>query len=147
MKRGKDVPAGGAALLMSALWTTVALAACAGSRPVPPAAAAPAQATHPEVDTGLATCAECHAQATPAVEAQWQASRHGISLVSCVVCHGSTGADFRGRPAPVGCAGCHPEEAAAATSGGAPARCFECHPPHALAAKGTSPHPAQDHRS
>lgn len=141
MRRGGSVLAVGAAL--AALLGAGAIAACAGAKAAPGGGAA----AHPEVDTGLDTCAECHAQVTPEVTAQWQASRHGLALVKCVVCHGSTGADFRARPGSAGCAGCHPAEAAAASRAGAPARCFDCHAPHALAAKGTSPHPAPVPRS
>lgn len=136
----------GAALVTVALSAAVALGACAGPRPAPRGAAA-AQATHPEVDSGLATCAECHAQVTPEVAAQWRGGRHGVTLVKCFVCHGSTGADFRPRPEPAGCASCHPAQAAPVAKGGTQARCFDCHAPHALAAKGTSPHPARPPRS
>ena len=132
----------GAALVTAALGAAVALGACAGAKPAQRGAAPQVQAVHPEVETGLVTCAECHAQATPEVAAQWQASRHGLALVKCFVCHGSTGADFRARPQAAGCAGCHTAQAATVSKDGAPARCFDCHAPHALTAKGTSPHPA-----
>ena len=147
MRRGAKVPGVGAALVTAALFSAVVLGACAGSRPAQRGAAAPVQGAHPEVDASVLTCAECHVQATPEVAGQWQASRHGLALVKCFVCHGSTGADFRARPEPEGCAGCHPVQAGSGMKGGAPTRCFECHPPHALAAKGTSPHPPQATRS
>ncbi len=148
MRRGENGRGVGRALVAATLGAAaVALAACAGARVSQRPVAAAAGAPHPEVDADLQTCAGCHAQATPEVAAQWQASRHGLALVRCFVCHGSTGADFRARPEPVACAACHPAQGAPADAGGAPARCFDCHPPHALAAKGTSPHPAHDRRS
>jgi hypothetical protein len=71
----------------------------------------------------------------------WKDSRHGRSLVGCVVCHGSTGADFRVRPASDGCGGCHASQVASLQ--GAPRDCFGCHPAHALrASQQTSPHGA-----
>ena len=101
-------------LVAGALWTAVALTACAGSKPAQRGAAAP-QASHPEVDTGLETCAGCH---------------------------GSTGQDFRARPESAGCRGCHPVQVSSVTRDGRTQGCFQCHPPHALRAQGkTSPHP------
>lgn len=130
-------------VLVAALWTAVALTACAGSKPAQRGAAAP-QASHPEVDTGLETCAGCHAQATPAVAAQWREGRHGMALVACFVCHGSTGQDFRARPEPAGCRGCHPVQVSSVTRDGRTQGCFQCHPPHALRAQGKSPSPHPD---
>jgi hypothetical protein len=125
----------GALLAVSA---AAAIAGCAGPKASQQAAAAgPA---HPEVDTGLDTCFSCHQTATPKVAAQWRDGRHGMSLVECVVCHGSTGADFKARPQPTGCRGCHPVQAASVTRDGATPSCFGCHPAHALRAQGTSPH-------
>jgi predicted CXXCH cytochrome family protein len=72
------------------------------------------------------------------VAAAWEASRHGVALVKCLVCHGSTGKDFVRRPSPERCRGCH---GAAVDSAAALARkgldCFACHEPHSLSA---SPH-------
>lgn len=117
-------------------------AACAAPRTSQRADAA-GRTTHPEVDTGLDTCSSCHGQVTPQVAAQWKDSRHGLALVECFVCHGSTGADFRARPEAVGCRGCHPTEVASVTRDGASQSCFGCHPAHALHASGkTSPHGA-----
>ncbi len=118
------------------------LGACAGSRASQgQAGAAAAGAAHPQVDTGLDTCAGCHAQVTPGIEAAWRDGRHGMALVECVVCHGSTGSDFRARPQPTGCGGCHAAEVASVTRAGATPGCFGCHPAHALHAHGrTSPH-------
>jgi hypothetical protein len=53
--------------------------------------------------------------------------------VTCVVCHGSTGKDFRAKPASTGCGGCHAAQAAS-VSRRAVADCFACHAPHTLSA-------------
>ena len=80
---------------------------------------------------------------TPEIVAQWSRGRHGLALVECFVCHGSTGADFRPRPETAGCRACHPREVTSVTRGDTTKRCFECHTAHALRAEGkTSPHGA-----
>ena len=111
---------------------------CAGGRGSPGHAGArePA-AAHTAVDPST-ECATCHAEATPAVVADWNAGPHGMALVKCFVCHGSTGADFAARPASTRCAGCHADKAAVAASTNT--SCFSCHAPHTLAARGASPH-------
>lgn len=129
----------GATLTTLLLAGVVVVLACAGSKASQRPGAA--GATHPTVDTGLDTCFSCHAQATPKVAAQWRDGRHGMSLVECVVCHGSTGTDFKARPEPTSCRGCHASEVASVTREGRPQSCFECHPAHALHAQGNaSPH-------
>jgi hypothetical protein len=85
-------------------------------------------------------CAGCHEQATPAAWKAWADGPHGIALVKCQVCHGSTGKDFVLRPAPERCRGCHAAELGTV----APllkkgVGCFACHSPHTLAAR---PHAA-----
>jgi hypothetical protein len=94
---------------------------------------------HPDVG-GDQDCAGCHEQATPAAWRAWEAGPHGLSLVKCQVCHGSTGKDFTMRPAPERCRGCHGAEldsiAPLIQKG---VGCFACHAPHTLAA---SPHRA-----
>jgi hypothetical protein len=66
-----------------------------------------------------------------------------MALVECVACHGSTGADFKARPATNTCLGCHAVQAEAipASASG----CFSCHPAHALhpASGLQKPHPAK----
>lgn len=114
------------------------------------AAAAPARPGrgHPDVGPNPAAdaCETCHRDATPEVFREWEGGQHGLLLVRCVACHGSTGKDFAKAPAAQRCQGCHPAEAAAvlpAKAGAtkAPARCFECHAPHGLAAAGKpNPH-------
>jgi hypothetical protein len=96
---------------------------------------------HPDVSTRNAAdaCETCHSRATPGVVAEWEGGRHGLLLVKCFACHGSTGADFARRPPAARCEGCHPAELASLASA-TPARarassrpdCFACHPPHAL---------------
>ena len=132
-----------AATLAVALGAAV-LAGCAGAGRArqEPAASQATGAAHLQVDTGLDTCAGCHAEVTPRLAAQWRDSRHGVDLVECFVCHGSTGSDFRARPQASGCRGCHPAEVSSVTRDGATRSCFECHPPHALRAQGPSPHGA-----
>ncbi|HTP26566.1 MAG TPA: hypothetical protein VMK12_13055 [Anaeromyxobacteraceae bacterium] len=97
---------------------------------------------HPDVEGSAETCASCHAEVTPAVAKAWTEGPHGLALVKCFVCHGSTGPDFRRHPDLASCAGCHAGEVRSTTL--APGRiqdCFACHPPHALLpAKGKWPH-------
>src|SRR5512138_2539995 len=95
----------GGSILFAALVSALVMAACSG--PGASTRSAAAGGSHPAVDTGLDTCAECHTKVTPKVAAAWNDGRHGLSLVECVVCHGSTGADFRARPTTTACAGCH----------------------------------------
>jgi hypothetical protein len=84
-------------------------------------------------------CEACHARETPEVVKQWEAGPHGLVLVKCFVCHGSTGKDFRARGTAASCDGCHPAEAArvvpakAARRHPLATRCFSCHDPHSLA--------------
>jgi hypothetical protein len=116
-------------------------------------AAAPAAARerHPPVSAADAAeaCEACHEKTTPAVVREWAAGRHGLLLVKCFVCHGSTGKDFALRAGADRCAGCHPAEVASAAAilpakagGGASAKgCFSCHSPHSLAAAGDRPAP------
>jgi hypothetical protein len=134
---------GGTALAISLVSSLLVTASCSG----PGASTRPAADTggaHRQVDTGLDTCAGCHAQATPKVVTAWSDGRHGLTLVECVVCHGSTGADFKARPATGACSGCHAVQTAALAAQPGSA-CFSCHPAHALhAASGQQmPHPAK----
>ena len=108
-----------------------------------PAAAHPDVGENPSPDA----CESCHLDATPEVESAWEEGRHGLLLVRCVVCHGSTGKDFVRTPAPGRCAGCHAAEVASlapakgAKRKGPPPSCFACHDPHRLTAAGKeSPH-------
>jgi hypothetical protein len=113
-----------------------------------PALAAPSRSggasRHPDVAAARAVqdCDECHRTSTPAVVAEWEAGAHGVGMVKCLVCHGSTGADFNPGARSDRCAGCHASEVASVTPAhGKPAVCFSCHAPHALTAPGKlSPH-------
>ena len=90
---------------------------------------------HPDAgeNESAEACLDCHAQATPAVVKQWEGGPHGLVLVKCFVCHGTTGADFRRSPDVVRCRGCHADEASPGTRKASQA-CFTCHAPHTLAA-------------
>jgi hypothetical protein len=88
--------------------------------------------SHPPVGND-ASCEECHAEATPRPFAEWRNGTHGINLVKCFVCHGSTGADFRRKPAADRCIGCHADQVASMRSAAMKGKdCFTCHSPHAL---------------
>jgi hypothetical protein len=114
-------------------------AACAASGRSPPATT---RGVHPDVGASADTCSACHADATPEVARAWRDGRHGLELVECLVCHGSTGADFRLQPEFGSCAGCHPSEVRSVTrAAGGIQDCFSCHPAHALRpVKNSSPH-------
>lgn len=95
-------------------------------------AAAPRSRAH--VDTnGEQDCAACHREATREAYAAWEASPHGVALVKCLVCHGSTGKDFRARPDASGCRACHAAQAESVAKRSVK-DCFACHDPHALSA-------------
>ena len=119
-------------------WSAVALRTLAplllAAAPAALAAAKPAARAHPDV-AGEQECATCHREATPAAFTAWEASPHGLALVKCVVCHGSTGEDFRARPAAAAatCGACH-AAAVESLAKRAVKDCFACHAPHALSA-------------
>jgi hypothetical protein len=97
----------------------------------PPARKA-AKAAHPDVGRDQ-DCQGCHAGATPASFEAWRQGKHGLDLVTCVVCHGSTGADFTRRPAADRCTGCHSAQTATLAAPFMKGKdCFTCHPGHAL---------------
>jgi hypothetical protein len=99
----------------------------------PALAAARARAAHPAVGPEPQDCAACHRDTSPESFAAWERSAHGVALVKCVVCHGSTGKDFRARPAATSCQGCHAAKVASLARRGT-GDCFACHAPHALTA-------------
>jgi hypothetical protein len=115
------------------------LLAAAPGRKLPPSG-------HPDTGPNPAAdaCETCHVEATPEVVKAWEGSPHGLLLVKCFVCHGSTGKDFARAPAAQRCRGCHAAELASVT----PAKgkkagpsCFACHDGHALTAEGKpNPH-------
>ncbi len=98
--------------------------------------------TRPHPDTGGdQDCTGCHESSSPAVVKAWTASPHGVALVKCLVCHGSTGKDFTRRPVADRCRGCHGAEVDSARAlAGKGVGCFTCHDPHALSAR---PHAAR----
>jgi hypothetical protein len=98
-----------------------------------PASARPARPRAHVAVRGEQECATCHRTGTPDVFAAWEGSQHGLALVKCVVCHGSTGKDFRSRPDASGCRACHAAEVEALAKR-AVKDCFACHAPHALSA-------------
>ena len=98
-----------------------------------PALAAPRARPHPD-PKGEQECAACHRTRTPEEFAAWEGSPHGLALVKCVACHGSTGKDFRARPAADGCRGCHAAQVESLASGSVK-DCYACHAPHSLSAK------------
>ena len=59
---------------------------------------------------GEQECATCHRADTPAAFKAWEDGPHGLALVKCVVCHGSTGSDFARRPPAERCRGCHGQQ-------------------------------------
>jgi hypothetical protein len=90
------------------------------------------RAAHPKVNAAEA-CEECHSQATPAAFREWQQGTHGINLVKCFVCHGSTGADFKRKPVADRCIGCHADQVASMSGAAMKGKdCFSCHTAHAL---------------
>jgi hypothetical protein len=115
------------AALLRAITALLLLAA------LPAHAAARARARGHVPTEGEQDCTACHRTATPAVFAEWEQSPHGVALVQCVVCHGSTGKDFKPRPAASGCGSCHPAQAESVARR-AGADCFACHAPHSLSA-------------
>jgi hypothetical protein len=108
------------------------LAALALATALPALAAAPPPRAHVD-PKGEPDCATCHRTDTPEVFAEWEASRHGVALVKCLVCHGSTGKDFRARPDASACGSCHARELES-LSHRAVKDCFACHAPHSLSA-------------
>jgi formate-dependent nitrite reductase cytochrome c552 subunit len=109
---------------------------------------------HPAVGADVApdACITCHAERTPRIVKEWESGQHGLVLVKCFVCHGSTGKDFTEHAGVARCGACHDAEVASLApvraKFGAKAKaadCFSCHEPHTLAARegGESPHGAQ----
>lgn len=102
--------------------------------PTPRAAAGPRARAHVATQ-GEQDCETCHRTTTPAAFAEWERSPHGLALVKCNACHGSTGKDFRARPAASAsaCGGCHSAQADSVARR-AVSDCFACHAPHSLSA-------------
>ena len=118
--------------------TYLAIAGCSGHST---AVAGPPQTTrarHPDV-AGEQECATCHRPDLRLSFKAWEDSPHGLALVKCVVCHGSTGADYKPKPDSRTCVGCHAAQVEQlADADDRPSKdCFACHSHHTLA---TNPH-------
>ena len=81
--------------------------------------------------------ASCHARVTPSVTADWKASKHGVLLVKCAVCHGDSSGKgsipFAARPTQEEiCFKCHEPaiKRMRARFGAAYDNCGVCHPRH-----------------
>lgn len=74
----------------------------------------------------LRDCADCHREATPAVEKEWFNSVHGIAMVKCYQCHG-TFENFAVTPTKETCGTCHSDMLQKCPQD---KPCWECHVPH-----------------
>lgn len=92
--------------------------------------------THPAVPGEYADCTSCHEKFTAHSTQDWRESKHGVTLVKCVTCHGEPDGKgsipFTATPDPVLiCARCHdPAIARMVTKYGEKAQCASCHPYH-----------------
>jgi hypothetical protein len=88
-----------------------------------------AKGVHPAIDV-TQQCSECH----EAESQQWAASKHGPSMIKCLMCHGAVNLNFIPKPAPDRCLGCHGEIVRTLNAGAPTAgkTCFQCHAPHSL---------------
>lgn len=95
-----------------------------------------AQGTHPAVPGEYADCVTCHAKVTAQVTQDWLESKHGVTLVKCVVCHGEPDGKgsipFAANPDPLLiCSRCHdPALQLMVMKYGEKADCSACHPYH-----------------
>ncbi len=96
-----------------------------------PAVATAATKKHPKEAAGQ-ECTECHTDQ----EKIWEAGKHGLMGVKCVVCHGSPEKNFAPKPALTRCRGCHGDQVREVEKARNPkARtCFRCHDNHSVAA-------------
>jgi hypothetical protein len=100
---------------------------------------------HPDVARGgdPDACLSCHREKTPQVVQAWESGPHGLMLVKCFVCHGSTGKDFASLPDERRCQGCHADKVFTVVpvkgpqrGKQVPAECRTCHDGHTLAVRG-----------
>lgn len=95
-----------------------------------------AQGTHLAVPDQFSDCISCHGKVTAQVAQDWSGSKHGVTLVKCVVCHGEPdgkgSVPFAAKPDPVLiCARCHdPALQRMIVKYGEKANCNTCHPYH-----------------
>jgi hypothetical protein len=91
------------------------------------------KAAHPQLSEQemLQDCADCHREATPAIEKEWFKSLHGIAMVKCYQCHG-TFETFAVSPTKETCGTCHGDmlEKCAQDK-----PCWDCHAPHTFKKK------------
>jgi len=98
---------------------------------VVPALASGAAKKHPREAVGQ-ECTECHTDQ----EKIWEAGKHGLMGVKCVVCHGSPEKNFAPKPALTRCRGCHSDQVGQVEKARNPKErtCFRCHDHHSVAA-------------
>lgn len=98
---------------------------------VVPSAAMAAAKKHPREAIGQ-ECTECHTNQ----EKIWEAGKHGLMGVKCVVCHGSPEKNFVPKPALTRCRGCHSDQVRQVATARNPKErtCFRCHDHHSVAA-------------
>ena len=95
-----------------------------------------ATGTHPVVPDQYTGCVTCHAKVTAQVTQDWQESKHGVTLVKCVVCHGDPDGKgsitFTAKPDTMDiCARCHdPSIKRMVEKFGEGLDCNSCHPYH-----------------
>lgn len=93
-------------------------------------------AKHLDSPETASDCYECHLKATPKVAQDWYESKHGVTLVKCIVCHGQP--DGKGSiPYAVDpdvdttCRKCHdPSVREMEEKYGLQPKCNDCHPFH-----------------
>lgn len=94
------------------------------------------QGTHLAVPGKYADCVTCHAKVSAQVAQDWNESKHGVTLVKCVVCHGEPDGKgsipFTATPDPrLICSRCHdPALSLMVAKYGEKANCSTCHPYH-----------------
>ncbi len=88
---------------------------------------------HPQLSEQemLQDCADCHRQATPAIEKEWFNSLHGIAMVKCYQCHG-TFETFAVSPSKETCGTCHTDMLVKCAQD---KPCWDCHAPHTFQKK------------
>ena len=88
-----------------------------------------AKRVHPSIEV-TQQCSVCHA----AEYQQWVASKHGQSMIKCLMCHGAVNVNFIPKPEPGRCIACHGDIVRTLNSGAPTAgkTCFQCHSPHLL---------------
>jgi hypothetical protein len=93
-------------------------------------------AKHLDVPEKYADCVTCHAKTTAQIAQDWNDSKHGVTLVKCVVCHGQPDGKgsipFMAQPDPnVICVRCHePSMQRMVAKYGEQLDCNTCHPHH-----------------